>query len=379
MAIVEPQESTALVTTWQERAEIARYAAKTEMVPKQYRGKFEDCLIAMQYGAEIGIPPLSALQCVAVINGRPGVFGDGFLGVVMAARTYRGHKEYYVTADGEETNALSQVDYTRDETRAVAAFYRRGLDAPFVAEFSIADAKRARLWNKDGPWREYPARMLKWRAREYAARDAFAPELRGIAIAELIEADGEPFEAPPILAPVRRSEKLTLHLEPQAEPAPVRVPGYAGEPPPTAAPPMPPESPQSPVEPDPFGEEWTQQAEPARAPGANLPPLPFTSKLAPPIRDIKPDPHGAADSVVVTDTAYIQRGKTNEEPYYEIRARLTAEGKPPIAYVFVTRDKPLYELAASAEGSEQTFAVTWRNAKRQDGSACKILDSIEAN
>lgn len=371
MAIVEPPESAALVrsTSWQERSELARYAANSEMVPKQYRGKFEDCIIAMQYGHEIGLPPMAALQSVAVINGRPSVWGDGFLGVVMAAPAYRGHKEYYVTADGEETTALSQADLSRDETRAVAMFYRRGIDAPFIAEFSIADARRARLWNREGPWRDYPARMLKWRAREFAARDAFAPELRGIAIAELAEDEPPIIEAPPIVAPVRRSQKIAAPPEP-----PPDVPRATPQQEPdalTAAkapPPMPPERADLIVEP--------LFDEPAHL-APSLPPLPFTSKPAPPIRTIKPDPHGASDAVVVTDTALVER--KGEEPFFEVRVRVSVTGKPPTAYVFVTRDKALYELAASAEGSPQTFAVTWRNAKRPDGSACKILDSIEAN
>lgn len=392
--------AAAFASNWDERARIAKVAAATGLVPKAYQGKYEDCLIAMQYGAEIGLPPMASLQGVSVIGGKPGVYGDAFLGVVMAAPAYRAHREFYLTADGEETRALSQADLLRDETRAVAEFYRRGIDAPFVAEFSIADAKRARLWNKDGPWRDYPARMLKWRAREFAARDGFAAELRGITIRELLEED-EPFEAPPILAPVRRSLKKALpdpvlaadraasDPEPPEPPGIERTPedvarfhgdmerigqALAKQAPPRQAPEPPPEAPGAAP-----GDDLRFPDIPANLadPLPPAPPLPFPPKAPP--RTAKPDLIGASDSVVVTDTAFVQRPTLNEEPYYEIRARVSAEGKAPIAYVFVTRDKPLFELAASAEGSEQTFAVTWRNAKRQDGSACKILDSIEAN
>src|SRR5262245_31747278 len=304
MAIAMPTESTALTTySWSERAAIAKVAAATELVPKSYRGKYEDCLIAMQYGAEINLPPMSALQSIAVIGGKPGLYGDGFLGVVMAAPAYRGHKEYYVTANGEEVSWLSPADLANDQTRAIAAFYRRGIDAPFVAEFSIADAKRARLWNRDGPWKEYPQRMLKFRAREYAARDGFAPELRGIVIRELLEAETDIIEAPPIVAPVRRSAKIA------AEP-PIGI-VYDATPEPPAPEPMPEPIDLPPEEP------------PAPTPRRQVPDVTPT-KPAPPIRQIKPEVT-AADSVVVTDTAYIQN--RGEEPYYEVRARVSAEGK----------------------------------------------------
>ena len=50
--------------------------------------------------------------------------------------------------------------------------------------FSIADAKRARLTNKPGPWQDYPSRMLKMRARGFALRDTFADMLGGLITTE---------------------------------------------------------------------------------------------------------------------------------------------------------------------------------------------------
>lgn len=349
MAIVEPKTDLAPIRSasmgmapanWSEAISLADRFAKSQMVPKQYQNRAEDVLVAMAYGAEVGLLPMAALQSVAVINGKPGLHSDGFLAVIMAAPAYVAHREFYLVGDGVEANSLTQADLLHDTTCAVAHFWRRGISAPFVAEFSIADAKRARLWNKAGPWQEYPARMLKWRAREFAGRDAFAPELRGFKTAEALADEDLPVIEAPIIAPVRRSEKraaapLALTMEPDAPP------------------------PEPPAPPEPRGFD-----------------LPSTAKPAPPIRDIKPPAILASDSVVITDTAYVSKG--DEEPFYEVRARVEAEGQAPIAYVFLTRDKSLFDLAASAEGSKQTFSVTWRTGKRQDGSACKILESIEA-
>ena len=53
-----------------------------------------------------------------------------------------------------------------------------------MSAFSKEKAMNAKLWGKDGPWKTYPERMLKMRARGFALRDAFADRLKGIITAE---------------------------------------------------------------------------------------------------------------------------------------------------------------------------------------------------
>ncbi len=68
---------------------------------------------------------------------------------------------------------------------------RRG-EAPQRRTFSVADAKRAGLWGKSGPWTQYPDRMLQLRARGFAIRDVFPDALRGVMTRE--EAEDMPAE-----------------------------------------------------------------------------------------------------------------------------------------------------------------------------------------
>ena len=42
-------------------------------------------MIAIMHGLEVGLSPLSALQRIAVINGRPTIWGDGALALVKAS------------------------------------------------------------------------------------------------------------------------------------------------------------------------------------------------------------------------------------------------------------------------------------------------------
>src|ERR1700675_2806847 len=59
-----------------EAVALAKLIASSELAPKDYKGKPGNCLIAMQLGAELGVAPMQAIQNIAVINGRPSVWGD---------------------------------------------------------------------------------------------------------------------------------------------------------------------------------------------------------------------------------------------------------------------------------------------------------------
>lgn len=199
---------------------LASHIAKSGLVPKGYQGHPEDVLVAIQYGMELGLPPMSALHSIFVANGRPGLWGDGFLAVIMASPTYRDHDEFFVVgATSERRDYLSPAELSKDDTRAVCTFWRTDRKRPATASFSIGQAKKAGLWSKDGPWQQYPDRMLKFRARGFAGRDAFPDVLRGVRTAEEIidlPADTEDLTPPKT---VRRLSEVPQE-GPQASQAP---------------------------------------------------------------------------------------------------------------------------------------------------------------
>lgn len=153
-----------------EALKLAEMLARSEMVPKDYKGKAGNIIAAVQMGAELGLAPMQALQNIAVINGRPSVWGDALLALCQAHPDFEWIQE---TSDGGG-----------DSKRAICELKRRNNPLPTRCTFSVADAKKANLWGKQGPWSQYPDRMLKLRARGFACRDAFADALRGLASAE---------------------------------------------------------------------------------------------------------------------------------------------------------------------------------------------------
>ena len=170
-----------LPTTFTEAKQFAGELAASNLVPKAYAGKPLDILVAIQWGNEIGLAPMQALQNISVINGKPSVYGDAAMALVQASPVCEGVEEFF---EGEGT----------PNPVAVCIAHRRGRK-PVTARFSVEDAKRAGLWNKMGPWTQYPKRMLQMRARGFALRDAFPDALKGLITTE--EAQDYPEETRP--------------------------------------------------------------------------------------------------------------------------------------------------------------------------------------
>lgn len=143
--------------------------ANSDLAPKDYRGKPGNVLVAVQMGSEIGLKPMQAIQNIAVINGRPSVWGDAALALIKQHPAFQSCREWF---DGQG-----------DAETAYCEMIRRG-EPPVVRSFSLADAKAANLLGKDGPWKQYRKRMMQMRARGFCGRDAFPDALKGLSFAE---------------------------------------------------------------------------------------------------------------------------------------------------------------------------------------------------
>ena len=164
-------------TTMEQAIKVAEMLAKSTLVPKAYHGQPANVLVAMAYGESFGMQPLQAMQSVAVVNGMPGLYGDGLLAVCRSCSSWEWMQE---AIDGET---------------AICTAKRRN-EPEVTATFSVADAKRAQLWGKQGPWTQYPTRMLAMRARAFALRNLYADVLRGMGSAE--ELQDIPAETPAV-------------------------------------------------------------------------------------------------------------------------------------------------------------------------------------
>ena len=151
--------------TFDQALTFSKYLADSDLVPKDFKGRPGNCLVAIQWGAELGLKPLQAMQNLAVINGRPALWGDAVIALVRSSPLC----EYVVETD--------------DGGTATCKVKRRN-EPEQVRTFSMDDAKAAGLAGKQGPWAQYPKRMRQMRARAFALRDVFPDVLRGLPVAE---------------------------------------------------------------------------------------------------------------------------------------------------------------------------------------------------
>ena len=169
-------------TTHEEASSLVESMFRADMVPNSYEvkvgGRVDEkktmarMMIGMLKGLEIGLPPVTALSTICVVNNRPCLWGDGAVALVQQRGLVDKVETFYEGEPGQD-------DYT-----SVYRIWRKGQDKPYEGRFSIAQAKRARLLGKIGPWQSYPERMLFNRARAFALRDGFSDCLMGVGIAE---------------------------------------------------------------------------------------------------------------------------------------------------------------------------------------------------
>lgn len=214
--------------TFADASRMAERMAKAQLVPPQYRGKPDDILVAWSLGSPLGLSLLSSLQHIAVVNGKPSIYGDAAMAVCRAHPACRSiHEELH----GEG-----------DDMVAVCTVVRAGESKPIVRQFSVEDAKTAKKWGAmdckpesraASPWVKYPRRMLQMRARSWALRDAFADAMCGMPITEELRDITEEVvvrNAEPEPQGATATERLKNRIKPPA-PEPEAKPDAGEEPP----------------------------------------------------------------------------------------------------------------------------------------------------
>jgi len=130
----------------------------------------QQAFILLAAGFEAGLGFTATCKNVMLVNNRPALWGDAALALVVRSPACRGVHER-IEGDGDSMTAICEV-------------IRDGWADTIIRKFSVADAKKAGLWGKSGPWSSYPKRMLAMRARGFALRDSFPDLLMGLGIVE---------------------------------------------------------------------------------------------------------------------------------------------------------------------------------------------------
>lgn len=158
---------------------LAMLMMQTGMLPRGCDKPAQAILLTAK-AYELGIPFTQIPSGMMIVNNRPTVWGDLALALVMRSPECAGVIE---TTTGSGETAIATCTAKRCKRVADGTF----AITETARTFSAAEAKKAGLWGKSGPWSSYPMRMLQMRARAFAIRDAFPDLLGGIGITEEVE------------------------------------------------------------------------------------------------------------------------------------------------------------------------------------------------
>lgn len=164
---------------FEEAMKIATMLAGSKLVPQQYQGYPEDVLIACSWGESLGLKPLPALNAIAVINGRPQLFGDALKALVMKYGTI---EERWDNENGVWTMIAHRDGYP-DVVQTYG--YNDAISAGYVS-YNPQNNTFGLGVRKSDAWAKNPKRMCQMRCRAFVIRDAFPDILQGINI----EGDG---------------------------------------------------------------------------------------------------------------------------------------------------------------------------------------------
>ena len=156
-----------LPQTFEEVGRFAKFILASGMAPSDKKTP-EQIGVAIMQVREVGLTPLQAINDIAVINGRPTIWGDALIALVRR----HGHQVH------------ERIEGEGDQRVAICTVRRADTHEEIARTFSVADAKKANLWGKKGPWDTYPRRMLQMRARSWAIRDGCSDAIKGLHCAE---------------------------------------------------------------------------------------------------------------------------------------------------------------------------------------------------
>lgn len=180
-AALTVKQPTAVGSVWTDTKEynrigqMAQMISKSNLVPQSYQGKPEDCFLALQFAVRLGMEPLTVMQNLYVVKGKPSWSGQFCMALIRANPAFSNVRLVYTGTKGTD-NRGAYVTAIRVSDGSV-------VDG---TEITMAMAK-SEGWTSNTKWRSMPEQMLGYRAAAFFARLHCPEALLGIQTAEEVE------------------------------------------------------------------------------------------------------------------------------------------------------------------------------------------------
>lgn len=194
-----PQETTLSVFSNEENfknaMQMATQLSKSDMIPTTYKGKPENCIIALELSNRLKLSPFLVMQNMYIVQGKPSWSSSFIISCINGSGRFTGPLKF-------------EMDANRTKCRAWAI--EKASNAKLVGPLITMEMAQSEGWlNKNGSkWKTMPELMLRYRAAAFFGR-LYCPEIiNGMLTAE---------EAQDI-RPLENSDVVDVFAEPTVTP-----------------------------------------------------------------------------------------------------------------------------------------------------------------
>ncbi len=162
-------------TTFQEIFDMGKMLAVSNLVPEAYKGKPQDCAIAIDMANRIGIGPMMVMQNLYIVKGKPSWSGQACTALIKASREFKNVTHVYIGEKGTDSRGC-YVRATRVSDGEI-------IEGPTV-DMNLVKAEG---WISNKKWQTMPELMLAYRAAAFFARIHIPNTLMGCHVEGEIE------------------------------------------------------------------------------------------------------------------------------------------------------------------------------------------------
>ena len=218
LQMVRKESVFSSIQTFEEAQRMVKPLASCQFIPKAFQNRVDDCLIAMEMSYRMGISPLSVLQNIYIVYGKPAFSSKFLIALINASKRFKTGLRFK-SVGKKDTDSEGVIAWVRDYDDSI-------IEGPAV---TIGMAKTEGWYTKNGSkWPSMPQMMLQYRAASFFA-SFYAPDITmGIkSYEEVIDVEEVPAEkkslfessapsqTPPPLPPQQKQE--TIEEKPQVE------------------------------------------------------------------------------------------------------------------------------------------------------------------
>lgn len=181
---VQPVETTLSVFSGEDNfknaMKMAEQLAKSDMIPAVYKGKPENCIIALELSNRLKLSPFLVMQNMYIVQGKPSWSSSFIISCINGSGRFTGPLKF-------------EMDANRTKCRAWAVEKASG--EKLVGPLITMEMAQSEGWlNKNGSkWKTMPELMLRYRAAAFFGR-LYCPEIINGMLTDDEAQDGRPLD-----------------------------------------------------------------------------------------------------------------------------------------------------------------------------------------